>query len=136
MPSVVVPSDFIGVDVVRIPFPRGGERRARNFYVEALGFEECSRPCGAKGRGGIWLRLGSSWLHLVPQQNFEPRKDAFPALRAGSACAVAERLERSGHEAKRGKASDGRCHVLIEDPFGNTLEVTEDTGPVDREFRL
>jgi hypothetical protein len=133
---MVVPSDFIGVDVVRIPFPRGGERRARRYYVEALGLEECGRPCGAKGRGGIWLRVGGSWLHLAPEEPFAPRKDAFPALRAGSACAVADRLERQGFEVKRSKAADGRCHVLIEDPFGNVLEVTDDTGPVDREFRL
>ncbi|MGB6521834.1 MAG: VOC family protein [Candidatus Cybelea sp.] len=112
------------MDHVQLAMPPGEERRARAFYVEALGMEELPKPFELLSRGGIWLKSGSVLLHLGVDGDFRPATKAHPALRCLDYDALVKRLE----ELKVPIAPDahlveGREHCYIVDPFGNRIEL-------------
>ncbi|MDQ2857343.1 MAG: VOC family protein [Candidatus Eremiobacteraeota bacterium] len=117
-------STFSRLDHVQLAIPKGGESRARNFYVNVLGFEEIRKPEELAGRGGAWLQSGSVTLHLGVDEAFTPAKKAHPALRCTDYRELLERLDRSGIAATPDPLPfEGRPHCYISDPFGNRLEL-------------
>jgi catechol 2,3-dioxygenase-like lactoylglutathione lyase family enzyme len=50
---------FVEIDHVQLAIPRGGEDRAREFYVDVLGLKETRKPPELAGRGGLWLESGN-----------------------------------------------------------------------------
>jgi len=110
---------------------------ARHFYGTCLGLKEKPRPLGLKARALIWYDIGEGEdeLHLILT---DPAH--FERLRAGDHFCVeiddleAMRARLNGHAiAPMGATTiDGRPRFFVADPFGNSIEFVEITGPYTR----
>jgi catechol 2,3-dioxygenase-like lactoylglutathione lyase family enzyme len=115
---------FSHLDHVQLAIPRGGEERARAFYVDVLGFGEVPKPPELAARGGAWFRSGSVSLHLGVDDPFTPAKKAHPALRCHDYEALIRRIaERDIEVTPDALPFEGRPHCYVADPFGNRIEL-------------
>jgi catechol 2,3-dioxygenase-like lactoylglutathione lyase family enzyme len=116
---------FLGYEHVLLTMPDGEERRAREFYVDVLGFTEIVRPEPLGGRGGGWFRNGPVMLHLGVEPTFHPARMAHPAFLVGDLAQLAARCEAAGHPIEPAVVLPGFNRVHVYDPFGNRLELME-----------
>ena len=118
-------ADFLGVEHVQLIIPDGEERRAREFYVDVLGFTEIVRPESLGGRGGGWFRNGVVNLHLGGERDFHATRKGHPAWLVPDLAAVVARCESAGHTIEPAVPLPGFDRVHVYDPFGNRLELRE-----------
>jgi catechol 2,3-dioxygenase-like lactoylglutathione lyase family enzyme len=118
-------ADFIGTEHVQLIIPDGQERRAREFYVDVLGFTEIVRPESLGGRGGGWFRNGGVNLHLGSERDFHATRPGHPAWLVPDLAAVIARCEAAGHPVEGTVPLPGFDRVHVYDPFGNRLELME-----------
>ncbi|SRR5579875_91573 len=103
--------------------------RARNFYVNVLGFNEIQRP--AVDRPGAWLSLGNAQVHLihgpVAQYDSEPAMATRPhiAIVIDDFAAASAELERHGIKHRVMLGSVAGSVMLLNDPDGNAIELRE-----------
>lgn len=104
--------DFVGV-------PSRDAERSRSFYVDTLGLRPDDRARFEFWVGetcfGIWEpeRLG---------MEFEPQRNAQPALHVDDVAAARAELEAKGVEFAGETIDTGVCHMaLFRDPDGNDL---------------
>ena len=114
---------FLGYEHVLLAMPDGEERRAREFYVDVLGFTEIVRPETLGGRGGGWFRAGPVMLHLGVEPEFHPARMAHPAFVVSDLALLIARCEAAGHPIEPAVALPGFDRVHVYDPFGNRLEL-------------
>jgi catechol 2,3-dioxygenase-like lactoylglutathione lyase family enzyme len=117
------PTAFLGYDHVLIVIPDGEERRAREFYVDVLGFTEIVRPETLGGRGGGWFRAGAVNLHLGAESEFRAARMAHPAWLVEDLGPLIARCEAAGHPIEAAVPLPGFDRVHVYDPFGNRLEL-------------
>ena len=72
--------EIYALDHVQLAMPAGHEESARAFYVAVLGLAEHVKPVNLRGCGGVWFVGGSLKLHLGAEAEFQPVKEAQPAL--------------------------------------------------------
>jgi catechol 2,3-dioxygenase-like lactoylglutathione lyase family enzyme len=132
MPDAVVPAprveprpSFLGYDHVLLVIPDGEERRAREFYVDVLGFTEVVRPESLGGRGGGWFRAGAVSLHLGVEREFRAARMAHPAWVVADLPSLVARCEAAGHPIEPAIPLPGFDRVHVYDPFGNRLELMQ-----------
>jgi catechol 2,3-dioxygenase-like lactoylglutathione lyase family enzyme len=120
---------FSGIDHVQLAMPPGEEERARNFYSGILGMTEIEKPGSLKVRGGAWFGSGITQVHLGVDPDFKAAKKAHPALRCRDYAALIETLANAGVEIRPDSLPlpDGSQHAYIDDPFGNRIELIEET---------
>jgi glyoxylase I family protein len=107
---------------------------ARAFYGELLGLEEIERPEElVSAIPGAWYRLGSGELHIFEQRDYQassggPIGPHF-ALHTADFDATIDLLRRRGVEFAFGPMRDsgGVGRVILRDPTGNIVEVTDAT---------
>jgi catechol 2,3-dioxygenase-like lactoylglutathione lyase family enzyme len=116
---------YVGYEHVLLAMPAGEERRARQFYVDVLGFTEIIRPEALGGRGGGWFRAGPVMLHLGVEPDFHPARMAHPAFLVSNLAPLIARCEAAGHEIEPAVVLPGFNRVHVYDPFGNRLELME-----------
>jgi catechol 2,3-dioxygenase-like lactoylglutathione lyase family enzyme len=107
---------------VQIAVPPGSEARARSFYVGVLGLAEVPKPPALAARGGLWLSLGDSELHLGVEKAFRPALKAHPAFEVLDLDGLRRRLEAAGVRTEEDGELPGRQRFYAHDPFGNRLE--------------
>ena len=116
------------LDHLQIAIPAGGENTARAFYGALLGLTEIAKPEVLRSRGGLWFELSDGiGFHLGVDADFRPAAKAHPGLRLGDFAEVLARLEAAGHRVEHGRDPIGRCRIYAADPFGNRLELIEET---------
>ena len=103
--------------------------RARDFYVNVLGFKEIARPDVPSP--GAWLSLGDAQVHLIngPLARYE----AEPAMATRPHIAVviddfagaSAELDRHGIQHRVIIGSVAGSVVLLNDPDGNAIELRE-----------
>ena len=121
---------IVGLHHAQIAIPKGGEARAREFFVGLLGFVELEKPADMAARGGAWFSCGAQQLHLGVEEPFAAAKKAHPAFLLASAEDVAElaaHLRAHGVEVRFAHDSPGVARFHVDDPFGNRLEFTAPT---------
>lgn len=119
---------FSRLDHIQLAIPHGGENLARTFYIEALGLEEVAKPAELAGRGGLWLHSGDVRVHLGIDSDFHPAKKAHPGFRCADYDALLTRLKHYGIQAVDDHNSpNGSRHCYVADPFGNRLELIEES---------
>ena len=123
MSEAAAPPGFLGFEHVQLIIPDGKERRAREFYVDVLGFTEIVRPESLGGRGGGWFRNGAVHLHLGSERDFHPTDKGHPAWLVPDLEAVVARCESAGHRIEVAVPLPGFQRVHVYDPFGNRLEL-------------
>ena len=107
------------VDHVQLAIPKGGEERARPFYVGVLGLTELPKPPELAARGGAWFASGTAQLHLGVDPEFRPATKAHPAFRVTDLQAIEERARRHGYKVTLDEPLPGFARIFVYDPFGN-----------------
>ena len=112
-----------GLHHAQITIPDGAEDEARAFYCELLGLPEIAKPLSLAGRGGFWLAVGASQLHVGTEAGVDRA-----ATKAHLAYAVADvtawraRLATAGYAPLDGIPIPAHDRFECRDPFGNRLE--------------
>ena len=117
---------LLRVHHVQITVPKGAEETARAFYCGVLGLAEVPKPEPLAGRGGFWLQLGDTQIHIGTEDGIDRS-----ATKAHVAYLVDD-LERWRHElSERGiEISDGipipgYDRFEFRDPFANRVELLQ-----------
>jgi len=117
---------ILSIDHVQIAMPAGGEERAREFYVNVLGFAEIAKPPELAKRGGAWFQSGDVQLHLGVESNFRPARKAHPALIVDDLDSLLAKAQDTGYDIDSSQPPlDGYKRAHIFDPFGNRIELME-----------
>ncbi|WP_404451574.1 VOC family protein [Virgibacillus necropolis] len=116
---------FEKIDHVQLAAPKGGEEKAREFFVELLGFDEIEKPEPLKQNGGVWFVAGSIQLHIGMEEKFVPAKKAHPAFRVANVEGLKEHLSENNVSFKVDERLPGANRFYLIDPFGNRLEFLE-----------
>ena len=86
---------------IQLAMPKGGEDKARTFYVEVLGFDEIEKPAILQGRGGVWFSQAGVEVHLGVEEPFSAAKKAHPAFGVTALEQAVERLTEKGVAYRR-----------------------------------
>jgi RimJ/RimL family protein N-acetyltransferase/catechol 2,3-dioxygenase-like lactoylglutathione lyase family enzyme len=113
------------LDHVQLAMPRGGEERARAFWVGLLGLREVPRPAEMAGRPGMWFERGPLRIHVGVESDFRPAKKAHPALLVSGFDKLLGLLAGAGHAARPAETLGAARRVHVEDPFGNRVELID-----------
>jgi glyoxylase I family protein len=103
--------------------------RARNFYVNVLGFKQIPRP--EVPSPGAWLSLGDAQVHLihgpVARYDGEPGAATRPhlAIVIDDFHDASAELERHGIKHRVMLGSIAGSVLLLHDPYGNAIELRE-----------
>lgn len=116
---------FLAIDHVLLAMPKGGEKKAHEFFHGVLGFEVIEKPAELARRGGIWFRFNHYELHLGVLEPFVPAKKAHPAFRVEGLEVLKEHLSDRGVSYIEDEELPNVNRIFLEDPFGNRLEILE-----------
>jgi catechol 2,3-dioxygenase-like lactoylglutathione lyase family enzyme len=116
---------LLAVDHVQLAMPRGGEAKAREFYVDVLGLTELPKPPELAVRGGAWFTSGAVNLHLGVDGEFRPTVKAHPAFRVDDLQAIAGRARTRGCRISSDEPLPGFERIFVYDPFGNRIELMQ-----------
>lgn len=119
---------ILSLDHVQLAMPPGGEAQARAFYASVLGLTEVPKPAHLALRGGCWFEGGTARIHLGADQDFRPARKAHPALLVDDLRALAETLNAAGFPTRDGEPLAGYVRIDVNDPFGNRIELMQQTG--------
>ncbi|KQY58157.1 glyoxalase [Aeromicrobium sp. Root495] len=114
-----------GLHHVQLAVPEGAEDECRLFWGQVLGMTEVPKPPVLAARGGCWFRGGGLEVHLGVERDFAPALKAHPGILVGSIQALADRLERHGHQVTWDDHFPGHHRFYAADPWGNRLEFLE-----------
>lgn len=114
--------DFVGV-------PSEDAERSRAFYVETLGLKPDD-----KGGSEFWVgeTCFGIWEPAKFGMEFEPQRNAHPALHVDDVAEARKELEGRGVEFFGGILDTGVCHMaFFRDPDGNDLMLHHRYAPAD-----
>ena len=110
----------------QITVPRGAEAHARQFYCDLLGLPELQKPAALAGRGGFWLQVGDSQVHVGTEDGVDrAASKAHVAYQVTDLAGWRLRLHKRGIAILDGVPIPGYDRFEIRDPFGNRLEFIE-----------
>ena len=117
---------ILSIDHVQIAMPQGEEEKARQFYINILGFAEIPKPAELAKRGGAWFHSENAHLHLGVEQDFTPARKAHPAFIVDELDLLITKAKSAGYETDTFQPPlDGYKRAHVFDPFGNRLELMQ-----------
>jgi catechol 2,3-dioxygenase-like lactoylglutathione lyase family enzyme len=117
---------ILSIDHVQIAMPAGEEDKAREFYINLLGFSELPKPPELAKRGGAWFQSEHVQLHLGVEADFKPARKAHPAFVVDDLDALITKAQSAGYETDTSQPPlDGYKRAHVFDPFGNRIELME-----------
>ena len=100
---------------------------AKQFYGEILGLEEAD--CPVKDGQRVWYKIGHQELHVnLQKEHYKAGFGHFAiSIEHGKYHDYVEKIKSTGYEKqnKSQKFEDGLYRLFIDDPFGNTIEITD-----------
>ncbi|MFZ3579712.1 VOC family protein [Virgibacillus sp. DJP39] len=117
--------NYIDIDHLQLAAPVGGEDKAREFFVDLLGFKEVEKPELLRKNGGVWFEAGKINLHIGMEENFVPAKRAHPAFQVDNIESLKGYLKEKNIIVKVDNRLPGANRFYLDDPFGNRLEFLE-----------
>ncbi len=119
---------ILSIDHVQLAMPIGEEEKARDFFINILGFHEIPKPAELAKRGGAWFESGTVQLHLGVEGAFRAARKAHPAFVVDDLDALIERVQSAGFETDTTQPPLHGCkRAHIFDPFGNRIELISQT---------
>lgn len=107
----------------QITVPKGAEPDARRFYCGVLGLSEVSKPDSLAGRGGFWLQVGDSQVHVGTEEGVDRSSTkAHVAYEVVDLATCRSRLASHGISILEGPPIPGYARFECRDPFGNRVE--------------
>jgi len=117
---------ILSIDHLQIAMPLGEEEKAREFYVNILGFTEIPKPAELAKRGGAWFQSENIQLHLGVEQDFRPARKAHPAFIVNDLDTLIINVQNAGYETDTSQPPlDGYNRAHVFDPFGNRIELMQ-----------
>ena len=117
---------ILSIDHVQIAMPAGEEEKAREFYINLLGFSEIPKPLELAKRGGAWFQSENVQLHLGVEADFKPARKAHPAFLVDDLDSLITKFQNAGYEIDTSQPPlDGYKRAHVFDPFGNRIELME-----------
>lgn len=114
---------LLRVHHAQITIPRGAESEARAFYCDVLGLKEIPKPESLAGRGGFWMELDATQIHIGTEDDFDRRKTkAHLAYEVDDVETWRKKLEECNIEFIEGIPIPDYIRVEFRDPFGNRVE--------------
>jgi catechol 2,3-dioxygenase-like lactoylglutathione lyase family enzyme len=114
---------IVNLHHAQITIPRGTEDECRRFYCDLLGLREVEKPASLQGRGGFWLQIGETQVHVGVEDNVDRRTTkAHVAYEVTGLQDWRERLEQEGVKILDGIPIPGYDRFEFRDPFGNRVE--------------
>jgi catechol 2,3-dioxygenase-like lactoylglutathione lyase family enzyme len=89
---------------------------------------EVPKPPHLAARGGAWFERAGAKIHLGVDPAFRPARKAHPGLLVTNLTELVAALEAAGHDVVEGEPLEGYSHAYVDDPFGNRLELLEESG--------
>ena len=121
-----IPMTILSINHVQLAMPSGEEEKAREFYINLLGFSEIQKPPELAKRGGAWFQSGSLQLHLGVEADFKPARKAHPAFLVDDLEALITKVQNAGYETDTSQPRlEGYQRAHVFDPFGNRIELME-----------
>ena len=104
---------------------------AKQFYGELLGLKEAKCPVNDGQR--IWYKIGNQELHVnLQKEHYKAGFGHFAiSLPSSEYHDYVQRIKASGYVKQNAsqKFSDGLYRLFVDDPFDNTVEITD--GQID-----
>ena len=117
---------ILSIDHVQIAMPPGEEEKAREFYLNLLGFSETPKPPELAKRGGAWFQSENVRLHVGVESDFHPARKAHPAFIVDDLDSLIKNVQMAGYETDTSQPPlDGYKRAHVFDPFGNRIELME-----------
>ena len=116
---------LLAINHVQVAIPRGAEGEARRFYRDLLKLHEIPKPQPLAARGGLWFELGAVQLHLGADADFRPAQKAHVAFDSDDFDALLGACAAAGFPPRADVTLAGRRRAMLNDPFGNRVELIE-----------
>jgi catechol 2,3-dioxygenase-like lactoylglutathione lyase family enzyme len=114
---------LLRVHHAQITIPRGAEDEARKFYCGVLGLKEIPKPESLQNRGGFWLQLGETQIHIGVEDDFDRTKTkAHLAYEVDDLERWRVQLDEQGVNIIEGIPIPNYLRFEFRDPFGNRVE--------------
>ena len=108
---------------VQICIPVGTEAQARDFYCGVLGLPEIEKPESLRGRGGFWLQVGDTPVHVGTEDGVDRTlTKAHIAYQVDDVETWRKRLAEHGTPMLDSVPIPGYARFEFRDPFGNRVE--------------
>jgi catechol 2,3-dioxygenase-like lactoylglutathione lyase family enzyme len=112
----------------QITIPPGAEKQARQFYCELLGLAEIDKPETLAGRGGFWVQLGDTEIHIGVENGVDrAATKAHLAYEVSDVAQWRERLQANEIVILDSIPIPGYERFEFHDPFGNRVEFIQPT---------
>ncbi len=110
----------------QITIPMGEEEAGRHFYCQILGLPEIDKPDSLKDRGGFWLMVGDSPLHVGTEDGTDRYSTkAHLAYTVSNLTFWRNKIEALGTAIEQSIPMPGYNRLQFRDPFGNRIEFLE-----------
>lgn len=118
------------VQHVSVGFEAGREAEMRAFYSTVLGLPEKGRPLGLKELPVIWFDAGDDEheVHLLATPGYVPPTGNHLCLEVDDLDAMRAHLAAHDVPIREAAAIDHRPRLMVSDPCGNGIELTQITG--------
>ncbi|RKL66565.1 glyoxalase [Salipaludibacillus neizhouensis] len=118
---------IIGLHHAQITIPKGEEEEAKNFYCKVLGLKKVEKPDSLKGRGGFWLQVGETQVHVGTEEGFDRlTTKAHLAYQVEDVSYWRETLEENGIKVLDSVPIPNFERFEFRDPFGNRVEIIKE----------
>ncbi|WLV24881.1 VOC family protein [Aciduricibacillus chroicocephali] len=116
-----------GLHHAQITIPEGTEQEGRTFYCDLLGLEELEKPDALIGRGGFWLQVGNSEVHVGTESGVERlATKAHLAYKVEDIIYWRRLLQKNNIELYDSIPIPGYERFEFRDPFGNRVEMIQE----------
>ena len=117
---------------VQITIPKGAEDKAREFYCGILGLIEVPKPESLTGRGGLWMELGDTQVHVGVEDRVDSGSSkAHVAYLVDDLEHWRTKLIEHDVEIIDGIPIPSYDRFEFRDPFGNRVELLQVTSDED-----
>lgn len=118
------------VQHVSVGFEAGRGADVRSFYSGVLGLPEKPRPLGLQDTPVIWFDAGDDEheVHLLSTPDYTAPQGNHLCLQVDDLDAMRAYLTAQGIAIREAAAIDNRPRLMVSDPFGNGIELTQITG--------
>ena len=119
---------LLRVHHAQITVPRNAEDEARKFYCGVLGLKEIPKPDALDGRGGFWLELNATQIHIGVEDGFDrTATKAHIAYEVDDLESWREKFANSNIKIIESIPISNYSRFEFRDPFGNRVEFLQKT---------
>ncbi|CAN5621780.1 VOC family protein [soil metagenome] len=113
----------IGVNHVQVNVSAAELDRAREFYLQFMGFKEITRPRTFKSKG-VWMHAGSFEMHIGVEDGVDRKLTrAHVAYEVSNLDVWRTKVGGAGYEMISQPLIPGYDRFQFRDPFGNNIEL-------------